>query len=632
MGSSMGSQSVVVRFAGDSGDGVQLMGTQFVAATALAGNDFATFPDFPAEIRAPAGTTFGVSAYQIHLGARPITTAGDAPQVLVAFNPAALKVNLPLLAPGALIVLNIDSFTSRGLAKAGYQADPRTSGALDSYQVVEVDMTELTMAATESFGLSKSDAGRCKNFWALGLVQWMLNHDIAPIEDWITKRFTKDATIRDANLAALRAGHAYGETAELTAAVPHVAAVHAQFPPGEYRGVRGGEALALGLAAAGELADRKIIFCSYPITPASTLLHQLARYGHLGVGTFQAEDELAAVCAAIGASYGGAIGVTSSSGPGIALKTEAIGLAVNAELPLIVVDSQRGGPSTGLPTKTEQSDLYQAVYGRNADTPIPVIAARSPSDCFEVAIEAVRIALRHMTPVMLLTDGYLANAAEPWLIPNVDEIPRIETNSAGPRNAGEEVGAVIFKRDPESLGRPWVTPGTPNFMHRIGGLEKDIRTGNISYDAQNHQAMTNLRAAKVAAVAKFIPPQKVEHGPEQGKVAVVGWGSTYGAIYQAVRAMPERERVSHIHIRHLSPFPSNLGELLRGFDQILVPEMNMGQLASLLRDKIGVETQQLNKVTGQPFLIAEIVQKIRSLLAPTAAARTKPKAVRGDRA
>ena len=627
----MGSQSVVVRFAGDSGDGVQFMGTQFVAATALAGNDFATFPDYPAEIRAPAGTTFGVSAYQIHLGARPITTAGDAPQVLVAFNPAALKVNLPLVAPGALILLNVDSFTSRGLAKAGYQTDPRKSGALDGYQVVEVDMTKATLDATEKFGLSKSDAGRCKNFWALGLVQWMFNHDIAPIEDWIAKKFAKDETIREANLTALRAGHAYGETAELAAAVPHVAAIEAQFPPGVYRGVRGSEALSLGLAAAGELADRKIMFCSYPITPASSLLHTLARYGHLGVGTFQAEDEIAAVCAAIGASYGGAIGVTSSSGPGIALKTEAIGLAINAELPLIVVDSQRGGPSTGLPTKTEQSDLYQAVYGRNADAPIPVIAAATPSDCFEVAIEAVRIALRHMTPVMLLTDGYLANAAEPWLIPDVDKIPKIETNAAKPREAGQEIGSVIFNRDPESLGRPWVVPGTPGLMYRVGGLEKDIRTGNISYDAQNHQAMTNLRADKVAAVAKFIPPQDVEHGPEQGRIAVVGWGSTYGAIYQAVRAIPDRDRVSHIHIRYLSPLPSNLGDLLRGFDKVLVPEMNMGQLASLLRDKLGIETEQLNKVTGQPFLIAEIVQKIRAMLAP-AAVRGPRKAVRGDRA
>jgi 2-oxoglutarate/2-oxoacid ferredoxin oxidoreductase subunit alpha len=631
MSSSMESQSVVIRFAGDSGDGVQLMGTQFVAATALAGNDFATFPDYPAEIRAPAGTTFGVSAYQIHLGARPITTAGDAPHVLVAFNPAALKVNLPLIADGALIILNIDTFTSRGLAKAGYQTDPRQSGALDGYQVVEVDITKLTMDATASFGLSKSDAGRCKNFWALGLVQWMFNREVATIAEWIGKKFAKDATIRDANLAALRAGHAYGETAELTAAVPHVGTGIAQFPPGEYRGVRGSEALALGLAAAGELADRKIIFCSYPITPASPLLHQLARYGNLGVGVFQAEDEIAAVCAAIGASYGGAIGVTSSSGPGIALKTEAIGLAINAELPLVVVDSQRGGPSTGLPTKTEQSDLYQAVYGRNADAPIPVIASRSPSDCFEVAIEAVRIALRHMTPVMLLTDGYLANAAEPWRIPNVDEIPRITTNTAGPRNVGQDIGSVIFNRDPESLGRPWVIPGTPDLMHRIGGLEKDLRSGNISYDAQNHQAMTNLRADKVAAVAKFIPKQKVEIGPEHGRLAVVGWGSTYGALYQAVRAIPAHEHVSHIHIRYLSPLPDNLGELLRGFDRILVPEMNMGQLATLLRDKLGVETIQLNKVTGQPFLISELVQKIRSLLAASTT-RSAPKVARGDRA
>ena len=628
----MQSQSVVVRFAGDSGDGVQLMGTQFVAATALVGNDFATFPDYPAEIRAPAGTTFGVSAYQINLGASPITTAGDAPHVLVAFNPAALKVNLPLIADGALIVLNIDTFTSRGLAKAGYEKDPRTTGVLDSYQVVEVDISKLTLEAVASFGLSKSDAGRCKNFWALGLIQWMFNRDVASIEGWITKRFAKEPIVRDANVAALRAGNAYGETVELTAAVPHVATGTARFPPGEYRGVRGSEALALGLAAAAELANRRMIFCSYPITPASPLLHQLARYGTLGVGVFQAEDEIAAVCAAIGASYGGAIGVTSSSGPGIALKTEAIGLAINAELPLIIVDSQRGGPSTGLPTKTEQSDLYQAVYGRNADAPIPVIATRSPSDCFDVAIEAVRIALRHMTPVMLLSDGYLANAAEPWRLPNIDEIPKIETNAPGPRQVGQEIGAVIFNRDPATLGRPWVAPGTPDLMHRIGGLEKDIRTGNISYEAQNHQAMTQLRADKVAAVAKYIPAQEVEIGPTSGALAVVGWGSTYGALYQAVRAFGSHERVSHIHIRYLSPLPENLGELLRGFDRILVPEMNMGQLASLLREKLGIATVQFNKVTGQPFLVGELIEKIRSLLTAAPVLRAAPKAIRGERA
>src|SRR5690554_3034591 len=446
----IGTDSVVVRFPGGSGDGVQLMGTQFVGATALAGKDFGTFPDYPAEIRAPAGTTYGVSAYQIHLGAGPITTAGDKPQVLVAFNPAALKVNLPSLERGALIILNTDSFTSRGLQKAGYNEDPRRSGALDGFQVVEIDIATHTAEAVKSFGLSKSDAGRCKNFWALGLVQWMFGHDIASIEAWLAKRFASNDAIREANIAALRAGHAFGETAELGAAIPRWRTPRAKFPPGEYRGIRGSEALALGLAAAGELADRPVLFCSYPITPASPLLHRLAQMGAHGVGVFQAEDEIAAVCAAIGASYGGAIGVTSSSGPGIALKTEAIGLAIAAELPLVIVDSQRGGPSTGLPTKTEQSDLYQAVYGRNADAPVPVVAARSPGDCFDVAIEAVRIALRHMTPVFLLTDGYLANAAEPWRIPDIDAYPRIEAPTLDPSRGRE----ALFERDPATLGRP----------------------------------------------------------------------------------------------------------------------------------------------------------------------------------
>ena len=605
-------ESVVVRFAGDSGDGVQLMGTQFVASTAMSGRDFATFPDYPAEIRAPVGTTFGVSAYQINLGARPITTAGDTPKVLVAFNPAALKVNLPLLEDGALIVLNIDSFGARNLAKAGYSEDPRTSGELDSYQVVEVDLTSLTLEAVKSFGLSKSDAGRCKNFWALGLVQWMFGRDVGVIEQWLDKKFAKNETVRDANKAALRAGHAYGETAELAAALPQLATDAATFDPGEYRGVRGSEALALGLAAAAELADRSLMFCSYPITPASTLLHQLATMGNLGIGVFQAEDEIAAACAAIGAAYGGAIGVTSSSGPGVALKTEAIGLAINAELPLVIIDSQRGGPSTGLPTKTEQSDLYLAVYGRNADAPLPVVAARSPSDCFETAIEAVRIALRHMTPVFLLTDGYLANAAEPWCLPDVDAFEPIRTAAPPPAETGRQ---HLFDRDPATLARPWVAPGMPGLMYRIGGLEKDIRTGNISYDAVNHQAMTRLRAEKVQRVADFIPDQKVERGPDQGRIAVVGWGSTYGAIYQAVRQMERNEPgISHIHIRHLSPFPKNLGRLLSGFDQVIVPEMNNGQLATVLRDKLGIEPVQFNKVSGLPFQVRELVAFIRATL------------------
>lgn len=585
------------------------MGTQFAASTAAARSDFATFPDYPAEIRAPAGTTFGVSAYQINLGAGPITTAGDAPQVLVAFNPAALKVSLALVAQGALILLNTDSFTARNLTKAGYADDPRDKGALDSYQVVPIELTRLTLEAVKEFGLSKSEGGRCKNFYALGVLLWMFGRDLETIEHWLNQRFSKDETVRDANLAALRAGHAYGETAELAAAVLKFAVAPAEFPPGEYRGVRGSDALALGLAAAGELADRPLMFCSYPITPASPLLHRLALLGELGVGVFQAEDEIAAVCAAIGASYAGAIGVTSSSGPGIALKTEAIGLAINAELPLVVVDSQRGGPSTGLPTKTEQSDLYLAVYGRNADAPVPVLAANSPSDCFDTAIEAVRIAVRHMTPVILLSDGYLANAAQPWKIPDMASYAPIEANSAPAKTTDDDGESVAFRRDPDTLGRPWIVPGTPSLMYRVGGLEKDIHTGKISYDAQNHQKMSEMRAAKVRSVADFIPNQTVEAGPQRGKLAVVGWGSTYGSLYQAVRTMTDRG-VSHIHIRYLSPLPKNLGELLAGFERVLVPEMNMGQLSTLLRDKLGIDPVPLTKVTGQPFLIDELCAAI----------------------
>jgi 2-oxoglutarate ferredoxin oxidoreductase subunit alpha len=623
-------QSIVVRLAGDSGDGVQLMGTQFVTSTALAGSDFATFPDYPAEIRAPAGTTFGVSAYQINLGSGPITTAGDAPQVLVAFNPAALKVSLPLISEGALILLNTDSFTSRSLTKAGYTEDPRKTGVLDGYQVVPLEVTRLTLEAVKPFGLSKSDAGRCKNFWALGVLQWMFGRELATVESWIGMRFAKDENLRDANFAALHAGHAYGETAELTAAVPQFKLAPADFQPGDYRGITGGEALALGLAAAGELASRNVMFCSYPITPASSLLHRLARHGDLGVGVFQAEDEIAAVCAAIGASYGGAIGITSSSGPGMALKTEAIGLAINAELPLVIVNSQRGGPSTGLPTKTEQSDLYQAVYGRNADAPLPVLAACSPSDCFEVAIEAVRIAVRHMTPVVLLTDGYLANAAEPWLLPDMADFAPIASCSVPAQGAQDDGEAIAFRRDPQTLGRPWITPGTPGRMYRVGGLEKDIETGHISYEAGNHQRMTQLRADKVASVAKFIPEQDVAAGSRSGALAVVGWGSTYGSIYQAVRELND-PRVGHIHIRHLSPFPSNLGALLAGFDRILVPEMNMGQLSTLLRDKLGIDPVPLPKVTGQPFLVAELEAAIRTQLsdAPLRASGPTSREARG---
>jgi 2-oxoglutarate/2-oxoacid ferredoxin oxidoreductase subunit alpha len=619
--------SIVVRLAGDSGDGVQLMGSQFIASTALSRRDFATFPDFPAEIRAPVGTTFGVSAYQMNIGASPITTAGDAPDVLVAFNPAALKVSLPLLSGGALLIVNNDSFTARNLAKAGYAEDPRDSGELDSYQLVSVDIGRLNLEAAKPFGLSKSDAGRCKNFWALGLLMWMFDHDLLPIEDWIRRKFAKKEVLREANLAALHSGHAYGETAELSEAIPRFKISTADLPAGEYRGITGAEALSLGLAAAGELADRPVLFCSYPITPASPILHRLSRLGELGVGTFQAEDEIAAICAAIGGSYGGAIGVTSSSGPGIALKTEAMGLAVIAEIPLVIINSQRGGPSSGLPTKTEQSDLYQAVYGRNAETPIPVIAAKSAGDCFFAAIEAARIAIRHMTPVILLSDGYLSNAAEPWLIPDMDEIEPIESNVPPEPDDARDTQCMAFERDPETLGRPWITPGMPGLVHRIGGIEKDISTGHISYDPDNHQRMTDMRAAKVESVAKFIPDQTMEIGPDEGELLVIAWGSTYGPIYQAVQEIRKSHRnVGYAHLRHLCPLPSNLDAIIDKFNQLLVPEMNMGQLSTVLRDKLGADPTPLCKVTGQPFLISELMEKMQSMLPPVVVTTNKPAA------
>lgn len=602
--------SIVVRLAGDSGDGIQLMGSQFAAVTALSGSDFATFPDYPAEIRAPAGTTFGVSAYQINLGSDTITTAGDAPDVLVAFNPAALKVSLSLLGEGALIIINSDSFTARNLRKAGYDADPREDNTLDGYQVVSADISRLNLEAVKSFGLSKSEGGRCKNFWSLGLLLWMFDRNLDAIVTWLSRHLADQPTLRDANIKALHAGHAYGETAELSASLPQVHIKPADMPAGQYRGITGAEALALGIAAAGELADRQVMFCSYPITPASPLLHRLTRLAEVGVGTFQAEDEIASICAAIGASYGGMIGVTSSSGPGIALKTEAMGLAVTAELPLVIIDWQRGGPSTGLPTKTEQSDLYQAVYGRNADTPLPVLAAATSADCFTMAIEAVRIALRHMTPVILLADGYLSNAAEPWRIPDVSSLLPIDHNAAPSPKQSDDIQRLAFSRDTTSFGRPWITPGMPGLMYRVGGLEKDFATGNISYEPANHARMTEMRAAKVRSVANWIPDQSVELGPKSGELVVVGWGSTYGPIYQAAR----KTGIGFVHLRYLNPLPSNLGDLLQGYGKILVPEMNNGQLSTLLRDRLGLDPISYTKVSGQPFLIAELVERIQAVL------------------
>lgn len=593
--------SYVVRFAGDSGDGIQLQGQQFTVASALAGHDLATLPDFPAEIRAPTGTRYGVSAFQIQFGGNRVTTPGDEPNVLIAFNPAALVVNLTHLSPGAMIIVDENAFTQQRLKRADLASNPLEDGSLSEFTVIPIPISDLTQQAAKPFGLGSKDSLRSKNFWALGLMLWLFDQPREASQKWIKIKFAGAAAVRDANLAALDAGHVYGETTELAHGLVQHKTPQAQFDAVEYRTLTGAEALALGLVAAGELADTELLFCSYPITPASALLHQLAGLEDAGVSTFQAEDEIAAICSAIGASYGGKLGVTSSSGPGIALKTEAMGLAVATELPLLIINSQRAGPSTGLPTKTEQSDLYQAVYGRNADTPIPVIASRSPADCFDTAIEAVRIALRHMTPVILLTDGYIANASELWPIPDIENYPPIAT-----RKPDADYTGGVFERDPKTHARVWATPGDARFIHRVGGIEKDITTGNISYEADNHQAMTDLRRAKVASVADFIPAQELEQGIAAG-LAVVAWGSTYGAIYQAVKqCLEEGYAVAQIHLRHLNPLPANLGELLARFDRVLIPELNDGQLATLLRDKLLIDSVQLNKVTGQPLGVAEL--------------------------
>ena len=593
--------SHVVRFAGDSGDGIQLQGQQFTIASALAGHDLSTLPDFPAEIRAPAGTRYGVSAFQIQFGGERITTPGDAPDVLLAFNPAALVVNLPHLAPAALIIVDESAFSPQRLKRANLAANPLEDGSLDAHQVCRIDISHLTLQAVKPFGLGAKDSARCKNFWALGLVLWMFDQPRDGAAHWIQAKFAGNEAVRNANLAALNAGHAYGETAEMQPALARQPMPEAPLASVEHRTITGAEALALGLAAAGELAGVELLFCSYPITPASSLLHHLTGLDEAGVATFQAEDEIAAVCSAIGASYAGKLGVTSSSGPGLALKTEALGLAVAAVLPLLVIDSQRAGPSTGMPTKTEQSDLHQAVYGRNADTPLPVLASRAPGDCFETAIEAVRIALRHMTPVILLTDGYLANASELWPIPDLDGLAPITHHKPA-----DGAAAGIWQRQPSTLARLWATPGDERHIHRVGGLERDIQTGHISYDPANHQAMTNLRQAKVDGVADHLPQQEVEQGTAGG-LAVVAWGSTYGAVRQAVKeCLAEGLAVAQIHLRHLNPLPPNLGDLLAAYDKVLVPELNNGQLAGLLRHRLLLDSVQLNKVSGQPLQVAEL--------------------------
>ncbi|MFZ5894106.1 MAG: 2-oxoacid:acceptor oxidoreductase subunit alpha [Myxococcota bacterium] len=601
-------RGAVVRFAGDSGDGMQVTGDQFTVAAALARNDLATFPDFPAEIRAPAGTTYGVSGFQIHFASEHVYTPGDAPDVLVAMNPAALKTNLRDLKKGGLLIVNSGAFNAANLKKAGYDTSPLENGTLTNYRLLSIDITKLTQNAVKDSGLSNKESNRCKNFWTLGLMFWIYGRPLDPTLRWIEQKFGKRPEVAAANVAALKAGHAYGETAEVFQNRYEVPA--APVEPGVYRNISGNTATALGLVAAAQLTGRELVLGAYPITPASDVLHELSKHKHFGVTTIQAEDEIAAVCAAIGASYAGSIGVTSTSGPGMALKTEAIGLAVTTELPLVIIDIQRGGPSTGLPTKTEQADLLQAVYGRNSEAPVCVIAAATPGDCFYMAIEAVRLAVKYMTPVILLTDGYLANGAEPWKIPDVSTLPKIEVNFRTDPN-----GFHPFLRDEATLARPWAIPGTPGLIHRIGGLEKDYDSGHISYSPENHERMSRVRAAKIAGIANDIPDQHIEVGNDSGKLLVVGWGSTYGAIREAVERCRERGLdVSHAHIRNINPFPQNLGDLLRRFDRVLVPELNLGQLVRLLRSQYLVPAESFPKIQGQPFKIAELEEKIRKVL------------------
>ncbi|MBN08597.1 MAG: 2-oxoglutarate ferredoxin oxidoreductase subunit alpha [Rhodospirillaceae bacterium] len=601
---------VVVRFAGDSGDGVQITGGQFTLTTALAGNDLSTFPDFPAEIRAPAGTTFGVSAFQIHFGSREIRTAGDAPDVLVALNPAALKVNIQDLDKGGLIIADKGAFTDRNLKKAGFDVNPLENDSLGDYRVIDIDITKSTLDAVKELGLSQKEAVRCKNMWTLGLVYWLYGRDRQPTIDFLNDKFKNRPEISGSNIAALNAGHAFGETMEVSGETSAYKVSAAEIAPGLYRTVTGIDALSWGLVTAAQKAGLRMTFAGYPITPASAILHTLSKLKQFDVVTFQAEDEIAAVCAAVGGSYAGTLGVTASSGPGVALKTEAIGLAISVELPLVIINVQRAGPSTGLPTKTEQSDLYQAVYGRNADSPLPVVAARSPADCFDAVIEATRIATKYMTPVMLLADGYMANASEPWLIPDVNDIGEMKVAfHTDPRDFHP------FTRNDETLARVWAIPGTPGTEHRIGGIEKSYSTGNISYEPENHQKMTDVRKKKIDDIAEDIPEQKVELGKDSGDLAVLGWGSTYGPINRAVqRVRADGLKVSHIHLRHIWPLPKNLVALLNNFNKVLIPEMNTGQLITVIRSEYLIPAQGLNKVSGQPFKVSEVDAAIRGHL------------------
>ena len=599
---------LVIRFAGDSGDGMQLTGDRFTSASALFGNDLATLPEYPAEIRAPAGSLAGVSAFQVHISDHDIFTPGDAPHVLVAMNPAALKAELGTLVDGGTVIVNADTFNERNLAKAGYDHDPLEGDDLDAYRLVGAPMTSLTKEACKDLGVKPRDAERSKNFFALGLLSWMYSRPVEPTLDWINAKFKGRDLIIAANKAAFSAGHAFGETAELS---DHQLIVRpAELPAGTYTNINGNTALAWGLVAAGQLSGLPVFLGSYPITPASDILHELSGQKQFNVTTFQAEDEIAAVGSALGAAYGGHLGVTTTSGPGIALKGETLGLAVSLELPLVIVNIQRGGPSTGMPTKTEAADLLMSMYGRHGESPMPVIAARTPADCFDQAIEAARIAIEHRTPVMLLSDGYLANSSEPWLLPEVEHLEPIPIEFAGDFNQVDENGDQVFwpyLRD-DNMARPWAIPGTPDLMHRIGGLEKQDGSGNVSYDGANHARMIALRAERIARIP--VPDVEVS-GDADAELLLVGWGSTWGAIAAAVRRVRNSGRkVAHVHLTHPNPMPANLGEVLSGFPKILVPEMNLGQLVRMLRDEFLVDARPVSKVSGQPFTAAELQQAI----------------------
>ena len=599
---------VVIRFAGDSGDGMQLTGDRFTSVSAFFGNDLATMPDFPAEIRAPAGTIAGVSAFQIHFSDHDILTPGDQPGVLVAMNPAALKANIKDLVSGGMLIVNSDAFDDRNLEKVGYSSNPVEDGSLSSYQICKIPMTTMTIEAVKDTGVSKKEADRSKNMFALGVISWMYGRPLDQTIAWLEKKFAKKPHIAQANVASLKAGHAFGETAELSA----FEVKPATLAPGRYRRITGNQALAYGLIAASVQSKLPLFLGSYPITPASDILHELSRHKNFGVRTVQAEDEIAAISMAIGAAFSGHIGVTTTSGPGLDLKSEALGLALSLELPLVVIDIQRGGPSTGLPTKTEQSDLLHAMYGRHGEAPLPIVASYSPPSCFWAGLEAVRIALKYMTPVILLSDGYLANGAEPWRIPAIEKLPDISIRFASQPNFGEDFWP--FLRDDETLARPWAIPGTPGLEHRIGGLEKADGSGNISYDPENHHLMTFLRAAKIQAIEEDIDPLEWD-GDEDAELLVLGWGSTYGAIGAACRRMRANGiKVARAHLKHLNPFPKNTGEILSRFNKVVIPEMNMGQLSKLIRAQFLVDAVSINKVKGVPFRAAELEEQIMELI------------------